>query len=97
ERSVQATWLPALAALLAGGLLLGHLLAPAFAAGCLLRHLLALGARLRQTDGDRLLAALDLAAFAAGPALQSALVALVHRPLDILAGALGILGHSFLH
>src|SRR5438094_437532 len=62
------------------------------AGSLLLRDLRASLPRLRETDGDRLLAALHRLARAA--ALQLAALALAHRALDLLAGFLSVLGHS---
>src|SRR5437762_12003167 len=70
-----------------GSALLGRLARP-----LLLRDLCARLARFRETDGDRLLAALHRLARAA--ALQLAALALVHRALDLLAGFLSVLGHA---
>src|SRR4051812_41263033 len=81
------------------GLLLRRLLAGLLARrlrrllrGCsralLRRHLLAFAARLGQADGDRLFAALDLAARAA--ALQRPGLALLHRAPDFGRRALGV-------
>src|SRR4051812_9669960 len=53
--------------------------------GLLLRHLLALLARLRQADGDGLLAALHLAALAAAAALGGALLVAPHLVLHVVA------------
>src|SRR4030081_498736 len=56
----------------------------------LARHLGAFGAGLRETDGDRLLAALHLG-MTAGAALQRAGLSLVHRALHALARGLAVL------
>src|SRR6185437_14105579 len=53
----------------------------------------ALSPRLREADGDGLLAALDGAALAAFAALERALLASAHGAFDVPAGALGIPGH----
>src|SRR6185437_10014937 len=60
---------------LAFGLLL---LAARVVALLLLGAVIFRGARLMQRDGDRLFAAFDLAAFAAGPALQFAMLEFMH-------------------
>src|ERR1700753_3413921 len=62
----------------------------------LLRDFLALLARFRQADGDRLLAAFHLAGLAAGTAFGGALLVAAHLALDVLAGALGIFPLRFL-
>src|SRR4051794_29308342 len=56
----------------------------------LLRDFLALLAGLRQSDGNRLLAALDLPALASRSALGLALLIAVHLVLDVFTGTTGI-------
>src|SRR4051794_19101542 len=65
-----------------------HAARPFSALLLLLRDLLALFACLGEADGDRLFAALHLAAFAAAPALRGALLVPAHLAFDVLAGAL---------
>src|SRR5579883_1610597 len=65
----------------------GLLLAAAF---FLLRHLLALLAGFRQADGDGLLAAFHLAAFAALAAFELAPLLFLDRLFHVLAGAFGV-------
>src|SRR5262249_45425223 len=60
------------------------------------RHLLALLARLGETDGDRLLAALHLAAAAAFPALGRAALVAAHFPFDLGPRTRGIFSATFL-
>src|SRR5437870_13273452 len=55
-----------------------------------LGHLLALLARFREADRNRLLAALDLAAAATAAALEGAALALAHGTFDILRRPAGI-------
>src|SRR3954464_13661212 len=63
---------------------------PLAAARGLARYLRALLPRLVERDGDRLLAALH---FPSGAALERALLAAVHRRLDVLLRRLAVLGH----
>jgi len=51
------------------------------------RHLLALLARLRQADRDGLLAAFDLAAFAAASALRGSALIAPHLAFDVFSRA----------
>src|SRR3954468_18862255 len=81
------------------GLLPLFLCAAAFPSALLLRalfsrHLRPLLARFRQPDGDRLLAALHLAALSAFPALQRAFLFPAHRARDALPGRLSVLSSA---
>jgi len=75
---------------------LRRFLPSAFSAAFLSRNLRALLARLGQTNGDCLFAALHFPTFAARPALERSLLSASHRALDALARGFAVLSAAAL-